>query len=260
MDKHILKTVFEKFLREGEKNLIPQLSIDCVIFGFHDGQLKVLLLEILKRPEWVLPSGYVYQDEDLDSAALRNLKDRTNLENIFLRQFHTFGQASRYFPDIKRSFLEELGIDPALAHWLLKRYITVGYYALVNFMDVSPKLDIFSTDYIWKDVNDLPVLLMDREEIIQKALNKLRTDLHTQPVGANLLPETFTMPELQRLYETILGRSIDRGNFRKKMLKSNILKRLEKKKTGQAHRAPYLYRFDPEIYEESLQEGIKIGF
>ena len=256
-----LKKQIEGFLQEGEALFIPQLSIDCVIFSFHDGHLKVLLLKYFQNEvSLTLPSGFVLQEEDLDTAALRNLEERTGLSELFLRQFHTFGKVSRYFPNHLSRFIEHLGIERDKATWFLKRFVTVGYYALVHYEQVKLQPGLFTQGYVWADTENLPPIAMDHAEIIQKALKRLRKDLQTQPVGINLLPKTFTIPELQSLYETILGRKIDRGNFRKKMLHSNILERLGKKKNGGAHRSPYLYRFDKEQYEASLREGIKVGF
>ena len=152
------------------------------------------------------------------------------------------------------------GIDPALADWVAKRFITVGYYALVNYDDMKPNPDIFTQEFTWADIHRLPEMMVDHGEIVEKALCTLQQDLLSQPIGMNLLPDSFTISDLQKLYESILGRPIDRGNFRKKMLKSNVLKKLDEQKKGQPHRSPYLYTFDEDQYKQSLQEEEKVGF
>jgi hypothetical protein len=120
--------------------------------------------------------------------------------------------------------------------------------------------DLLSTDCRWWDINKVPPLIYDHKQIIEKALESLRLDLNDHPVGYNLLPEKFTMPELQRLYETILNESLDRRNFQKRMLSLDILERLKERKTGGAHKAPYLYRFDKKKYDKALKQGLKLGW
>lgn len=255
-----LKSEIEKFLEAGPAVLIPQLSIDCVIFCFYKSRLKVLLLQGVRQKMFFLPSGFIFQEEDLDAAALRNLKERTGLDQVFLQQFHAFGKASRYYPAQLQSLFSSLDIDSAKAEWLFRRFITIGYYALVDFQQVTLTPDVFTKKYHWADVNDLPLLYMDHAEMIQKALETLKKDIQTQPIGLQLLPNTFTLPELQSLYETVLDRKIDRRNFRKKMLQSHILEPLDKQKVVKGHRSPHLYRFNQEQYEQSLHVEVKMGF
>lgn len=260
MDQNTIHTTIAEFFAEKADRLIPQLSIDCVIFSFAESQLKVLLLQFLNLDLYVLPSGFIFQDEDIDAAALRNLKERTSLDQIFLQQFHAFGKATRYIPDQMRHKLTEVGIDRDKIDWFTKRFVTIGYYALVDYYSVEPQVGLLTEKWIWADINDLPALAMDHQEMIIKAKATLKKDLHTQPLGLQLLPDTFTLPELQRLYEIILDRPIDRRNFRKKMLQSNILHALDEQRPNQGRRAPNLYRFDKAKYEESLSEEVKMGF
>lgn len=234
-----------------EPNLIPQLTIDCAVFGFHDSNLKILLLKWKKTKRWSLPGSVIMQEESIDEAAKRILKERTGLSDIFLRQFHTFGEVKRYNLERHRNLLAHL-IEGDL--WY-ERAISIGYYALVDYKSVFPNADEFTDACEWWDLQDLPTLLFDHKQILEKALHSLRLELNFQPIGYNLLPKKFTMPELQRLYEAILQKKIDPRNFQKKILKTGVVTRLKEVKKGVAHRAPYLYSFDCKKYQQVLEEG-----
>lgn len=252
-------TEYEKFkqlIDQGSALYIPQLSLDCVIFGFHQNQLKVLLLKMRTRHDWALPGGFIHQNETLEVAAARVLKERTGLDNIFLRQFHTFSSLERSNAQqaMEDFALEDLRIDQH--HWLAQRFISVGFYALVDFTKVTPQLDELSEICNWYDLDSIPPLMLDHRQILDKALETLRVQLNYQPIGMSLMPELFTMPELQKLYETILGTPLDRRNFQRKILGYHILRRREERRTGVAHKAPYLYSFDLKRYQEALQEGL----
>ena len=223
---------------------IPQLSVDCVIFGFHDNELKVLLSRYPQLDVWALQGGFVFQNEDIDAAATRILEELTGLNNIFLKQFQTFGKANRpSFSDALKEALEEYPFDVAAIPFLNQRFVSIGYYSLVDFQKATPSVGFFFERSEWFDVNNLPKLAFDHADMIVKALETMRQSLDYQLVGFNLMPETFTMKELQRLYETILGEPLKRNNFQEKILNLNILERLEKQYSGGAHKAPYLYRF-----------------
>ena len=140
---------------------------------------------------------------------------------------------------------------------LFRRFVTIGYYALVEYSYVDPKPDRFSDFCSWRDVNDLPLLMMDHQQITEKALDMLQLHLNYHPIGYNLLPLKFTMPELQKLYETILNKELDRRNFQRKILSYGILRRLKEVKKGGAHKAPYLYSFDLRTYQRALKEGLQ---
>jgi 8-oxo-dGTP diphosphatase len=226
---------------------IPQLSIDCVIFGFHDNELKVLLSKYTNLDLWGLQGGYVLQSEDIDAAAQRILKERTGLEAIFLKQFHTFGKANRPTFDVLKQVFEKLAIDIEDVPFFRQRFVSIGYYSLVDFTKVTPKLGLFAERSEWCDIHNLPPLVFDHAEMVKKALETMRHSLDYHLVGFNLLPETFTMKELQHLYETILGEKLRRNNFQEKMLNMNVLERLEKQFTGKAHKAPYLYRYKKDV-------------
>ena len=231
-------------LQKDEANYIPHLSIDCVIFGFHAEQLKVLLPKLKYLEEWTLAGGYVLKDEDIDAAALRILEERTGLKDIYLEQFQVFGKANRNTKATMEKIMQVNGLDIGENHWILERFVSIGYYALVDFSKVITKVGDFDESCDWYDIHQLPpALAFDHAEIIKKALETLRFMLDTKLIGFNLLPETFTMKELQCLYETILDKPLRRDNFQRKMLSMNILERTEKLFTGAANKAPYLYRF-----------------
>lgn len=247
-------------LTAGEINLLPSLSIDCVIFGFHENQLKVLLIKHRNRNMWALPGGFVGREEPVDAAASRVLKDRTGLNEIFLQQFHVFGDPARSPKEFHLQDLKKDGIKATDDLWILQRFVTIGYYALVDFSKVIHAADHLLEKWVWWDIQNLPSLILDHRKILDAALTNLRMQLHYQPIGYNLLPEKFTMPELQKLYETILGKKLDRRNFQRKMMGFGILLRLNEIKKGVAHKAPFLYSFDLKKYNRALKDGLNIGW
>lgn len=236
------------------KDFLDHVSLDCVIFGFHENQLKVLLLLMKYTKEWALPGGFVKKNELMEVAASRVLKERTGLDNIFLKQFHVFSDPERSKSNPAVQDLEKSGTNEGL-EWFSQRFISVGFYALVDYEKVKPTHDFFSDKCEWKSIEEISHLMMDHEKILQKALETVRLHLSYQPIGYNLLPEKFTMPELQKLYETILGRKLDRRNFQRKILSYKILNKLEERKTGGAYKSPYLYEFNIENYNKALKEG-----
>lgn len=248
------------FRLRGGKYFMPGISIDCVIFGFHDSQLKLLLSTVAGVGDWALPAGFIYKEEHIEDSAKRILKERTGLEDIFLQQFYVFGDSARCDNNITKNAFEKSQITPPNNNWLLGRFLTVGYYALVDFAAVNPSPDYFSDQYAWHDIHQLPNMAMDHGTIVQQALLTLRIHLRYQPVGYSLLPEKFTMPELQKLYETILDQKLDRRNFQRKMIGYGILKRLKQRREGVAHKAPYLYSFDLRKYHKALKEGFQTSW
>ena len=228
---------------------VPHISVDTVIFGFNGDQLKVLLLKMKFNQQWFLPGGYMKKEENLESAAIRILRERTQLDKIFLQEFAVFSELNRSEETFK-DFPDDL--------WHKKRFIYVGYYALVNHKDVSPIGDELSESCDWIILDELESqnITMDHKQIIEKALNTLREQISYKPIGLNLLPEKFTLSELQKLYEAILGRTLNRGNFYRKIKNIGILKKLDEKRKGGAHKAPDLYTFDQENYFKILENGI----
>jgi ADP-ribose pyrophosphatase YjhB (NUDIX family) len=244
----------QQFLEKGNEIFLPNISVDCVIFGFHENQLKVLLLKWKDLQQWCLPGGFIYTDEHVDDSAKRILLERTGLKDIFLKQFYTFGNADRERFNVGKS-----PVKVKKGSWILNRFITIGYWALVEFSKVKPMPDFLSDSCKWWDVNRLPKLMLDHSGIIRKALESLQFNLNDYPVGHNLLPSKFTMPELQQLYETILNKKLDRRNFQKKIIALDILERLPERKLGGAHKAPYYYRFDRKKYQKAMKRGLKFG-
>lgn len=225
---------------------LPHLAIDAVIFGFHDQQLKVLLMRYSKTGLYALPGGFIKTDENLNDAAKRVATERTGLTDIYLDQFYVFGDTARHDPSPFIAFAAAQGKPAAMDHWLFKRFISVGYFALVNFTTVTPTPDKIFDHCDWYDLNAHPALIQDHDQIVMKALEALRAGLDDKLIGFNLLPEEFTMGELQSLYETILDKKLLRPAFQRKMLGLGILQRVAKKFSGGAHKAPYLYRFASE--------------
>ena len=227
---------------------IPHLAIDCVIFGFHENELKVLLSKFPRLDLWALQGGFILKNEDIDVAAVRILKEQTSLTDIYLKQYHTFGKTNRStYSDSLLKALEGHPIDVQSIPFLQQRFISIGYYSLVDFRQVTPSVNLYFERSEWHDINNLPELIFDYAEMIKTALAAMRQLLDYQLIGFNLMPEIFTMKELQRLYETILGETLKRNSFQEKILNLNILERLEKQYSGGAHKAPYLYRFKNDV-------------
>jgi 8-oxo-dGTP diphosphatase len=216
----------------------PQLTVDCVVFGLDEAdQLKMLLIQRQLQPfagAWALPGGFVHLDESLDGAARRELQEETGVETHFLEQLYTFGTVDR---------------DPR------GRVVTVAYYALVNLRDHTIQAATDARDAQWFALSQLPPLAFDHEAIAQYGLQRLRAKIRYEPIGFELLPPKFTLSQLQRLYEVILGVEIDKRNFRKRILKMELLEPLNEKQTGVSHRAGQLYRFQPERYQQLQRSG-----
>lgn len=249
-----------KDILDNNENYQPGLSIDCVIFGFHDNQLKVLLIKVERANKWSLPGGFIPVDQDIDTAAITVLNGRTGVDGVFLRQFATFGKVNRNHQHFDKKTLEYLQIEEEKGKWLTRRFVTIGYYALVDFSKILPNPTGRYEVVEWIDHKEVPELILDHKEILDKALDTLRTELNLMPVGYNLLPEKFTIPELQKLYETILDKKLDRRNFLRKITNIGILTKLDEKKSNVAHKAPNLYSFDKEKYDEVLKNGLNQGW
>lgn len=230
---------------------IAQLSIDCVIFGYQAQELKVLISKPKYAQEaWALPGGYILKTESIDTAASRILKERTSLENIYLEQFRVFGDENRIVSsdhkEVMKTGLTQFDaqrFDTKTREWLTNRFVCIGYYALVDINKVNPQNGEFDEYLEWRNIKDIPKMTYDHNEILSFGMEALRQNLDQKLIGFNLLPETFTMKDVQELYETVYDRRFAINNFQKKILDLNVLERLEKKVTGTASRAPYLYRF-----------------
>lgn len=231
----------------GTEKYISNLSIDCVIFGYEANEIKVLLSKFkFGQGTWTLPGGYVMWEESIEQAATRTLKERTGLQNIYLEQFRVFGAADRIIgSEIRNTLKEELSekYNPADAEWITGRFVCVGFYALVDINKVNPEPGELDQSLEWHSLKEIPKMIHDHNDILNYALEALRQNFDQKLIGFNLLPETFTMKEIQELYEAVFNKPFATNNFPKKILDLNVLERLEKKFTGARNKAPYLYRF-----------------
>ncbi|WP_437395773.1 NUDIX hydrolase [Flagellimonas lutimaris] len=232
-----------------KEDYLSHIAFDSVIFGFNGKDLKILVLQYHNTGLFALPGGFVRRNESLDEAVAKGVVERTGIDNIYLEQFQTFGGLDRFDSKAMERILEMNGLDPKANEWLLDRFISIAYYALINFEEVNPVPDALADSIDWYSFDELPPLMMDHLEIVQKALETLRSNLDRKLLGMNLLPEKFTMRELQSVYEKIMGEPFKRTAFHRKMLATNALIRHEKRFTGGAHRAPYLYSFKNSFIE-----------
>lgn len=215
----------------------PALTVDIVVFGLDAEDLQVLLIERDGKPfrgQWALPGGFVDVGESPDDAARRELEEETGLIEIFLEQLYTFGNPGR---------------DPR------EHVVTIAHYALVNLNEHDVKASSDARNAAWFSINDLPKLAFDHSEILKVALARLRAKVRYQPIGFELLPKKFTLRQLQHLYELILDRELDKRNFRKKVLATEIVKETNQFEKDVAHRAARLYRFDQRKYDRMTKQG-----
>jgi 8-oxo-dGTP diphosphatase len=216
------------------------LTVDCVVFGFAEAALHVLLIERGLEPfqgRWALPGGFVRVDETLDAAARRELREEAGLGNVFLEQLYTFGDLDR---------------DPR------ERVVSVAYYALVKMSEHEAKAATDAANARWFPVAEAPRLAFDHAHILQTAVARLKGKVRYQPLGFELLPPKFTLSQLQRLYEVVLGTELDKRNFRKKVLGLGLLVPLQETKMLGRHRPAQLFRFDAGKYEKFKQRGYNL--
>ncbi len=221
---------FQEFFKFG-------LSVDCVVFGYHEERVRVLLIERNAEPykgSWALPGDLVSPEEDLRISASTILTKLTGLKNIFMEQFFTFGSVNRH---------------PA------GRVVTVGYYSLVKSDNYKPVASSWARQTKWFDIDDLPELAFDHERILDKGVRTLQRRVRYRPVGFELLPNKFTLLELHALYEALLGVKFDKPNFRKKILSMDLLVQLDEVQENVSHRPAKLFSFDEKRYKELRKEG-----
>jgi len=246
-------------LREGHENLEMNLSVDCVIFTIQDRGLKVLLTKLSQEMNWMLPGGFMDRSEDAYQAANRILKFRTGVDKVYLNQFQIFSEPNRFSFMALSQMLPLSEAEISYLNELPERVISIGYFALVNFESILVTGGVMEEETYWCDVNHLPLLEFDHIHIIQEALAALRKEVYFRPIIYKLLPDKFTLPELQFLYEVVLDKSLDRGSFQRKMLRWDIFERLEARRGGVAHKRPFLYRFDRKKYQSAIEQGISFG-
>lgn len=232
----------------------PRVSTDCVIFGFDNSKLNLLLITRKSKQSgesqrMALPGDLIYEDENLDQAANRVLGELTGLKDIYLQQIGAFGDPDRLNASEDRDWLESVREQPDA------RVITVAYFSLVNMRDYAPQASSFAASARWVPLEMVRELAFDHDDILNAAKRRLRETLKNKPVGFNLLPEKFTLTQLHHLYEAILDKPLDKRNFRRKMLKLNILTRLEEKQKGVPHKPSRYYTFNQENYERLSDTG-----
>jgi hypothetical protein len=230
------------------------VSVDCVVFGFHDRMLKVLLSKFNFFHKWMLPVGFIMNDENIDAAAYRALKKRTGLDNIYLYQFHAFGDNVR--PNLKehRDIMAKMGLKDC-NHWLAQRFISVGYYALTEYSKVHIHSGA-NEEVRWFNLNEIPSLYSDHNIIIEKAISTIRSQIRFLPLGYKLLPEKFALSELRVIHETLFGCELDRRNFQRKILATGYLIKLDEYHVKSGQKPAALFSFDKQKCEEAMQSII----
>ncbi|MCB8994815.1 MAG: NUDIX hydrolase [Bacteroidales bacterium] len=215
------------------------VAVDCIIFGFDQEKIQILLHKRKFEPylgEWSLFGGFLNNDENLDDAAERVLASLTGFRGIYLEQLAVYGRVDR---------------DK-------ERVISVAYFALIN-TDQYKFLEGGDYNAAWMPLEELPELILDHKEMVNKALRRLRRKAASEPIGFELLPEKFTLPQLQKLYEAIYREDFDKRNFRKKLLSMDFLIKLSEKDKSGSRKGAFLYRFDKKIYDHLISEGLEFG-
>lgn len=216
----------------------PALTVDAVVFGLDQDELKILLIQRAGEPfqgQWAFPGGFVDIDETTDHAVLRELQEETGIENVFLEQLYTFSSIER---------------DPR------ERVVSVAYFALVDPAGIKMAASSDAKDVRWFAIDDTPELAFDHQEILKVALDRLRAKIRYEPIGFELLPEEFVMSQILKLYQNALRKPIDKRNFVRKIKKLGILTDLNKKRQSGAHRPASIYTFDKETYQKLKESGI----
>ncbi len=235
--KSIMRYNTDHFIKSIGSYFNFALSIDCIVFGFDENELKVLLIRSKMKPyegKWSLIGDMLTTDEGLDEAAQRILTYRTGLSDMFLKQFKTFGDVSRH---------------------PMGRVITIGYYALIKIQDYQLQEESLKNEAHWHSISNIPDLAFDHNTILRSAIKVLQKKIREEPIGFALLPKKFTLRELQKLYESILDHPIDKRNFRKKILNMDLLTDLDEYQSDVPHRPGKLYAFDLDKYLELKQNG-----
>jgi len=224
-----------KIYSNGTKHLV---AVDCIIFGYDifEKEIKLLLFKRIVEPakgRWSLTGGFVEQNESLDDAATRILRKLTGLESVYMKQSYIYGDSDR---------------DPGA------RVISVAYFALITIRDINKEL-VEQNGVSWRSISRLPDLIFDHPLMVKRALTDLQNQAKIKPVGFELLPEKFTLVQLQDLYEAIYQRKVDKRNFRKKILSMEIIEKLDEKERETSKKGAYYYKFNKDSYERLKQNG-----
>jgi 8-oxo-dGTP diphosphatase len=241
---------------------LKNVSVDNVIFGYHAKELKVLLQRPAGFNKWTVTGGYIKKTETIEEAADRIAFLRTGLQNLFLQQFHSAGSPKRAKDkEFTPGQINKLtGTKVPSDFWIFDYFVSVGFYTLTEFSLVSINKGPFDDEIQWWPVDQLPSLMFDHKEIVAEALKALRLHIYHHPVGYELLPEKFTLPEIHSLYETILNKSLDSRNFARRLMATKIIKKLNETRNIGAHRSPFLYKFDKKKYDAALNDGMFLAF
>jgi 8-oxo-dGTP diphosphatase len=263
---HTFKYIMEK---ESQENFVlnsdlylRNVAVDNVIFGYHDKEIKVLLQRPFVVDKWTITGGYIKKTESIEEAAARVALLRTGLKDIYLQQFRSFGNPKRSLDPgftlehIKVAIGSGIDLDP----WIFEYFVSVGFYTLTEFATVTVKKGVFDAECQWWPVKDLPPLMFDHKLIVQEALSAMRLHIAHHPIGYELLPKKFTLPEIHALYETILEKTLDIRNFAKRLNATGIVTKLDETRAIGPHRAPFLYKFNKKKYQKGLKTGIDLAF
>ena len=257
----MVKEDTEDFLKKPGQWL-RNVSVDNVIFGYHDKELKVLLRRPFVVDKWTVTGGYIKRTESIEEAAHRIAFLRTGLKGLYLQQFRAFGNPKRVIDNgfTPRQIKEITGRVIPGNSWIFDYFVSVGFYTLTEFSQVVYKKGIHEKDCRWWPVSKLPPMMFDHKLIISEALVALRLHIAHHPIGYELLPEKFTLPEIHALYEIILEKSLDDRNFAKRLMATGILTKLNETRHIGAHRSPFLYKFNKKEYQKGLKSGIELAF
>jgi len=241
---------------------LRNVSVDNVILGYHDKELKVLLQQPFAVNKWTVTGGYIKKTESIEEAAHRIAFLRTGLKGLYLQQFRSFGNPKRSVDNgfTPKQIKEITGIAPSGNAWIFDYFVSIGFYTLTEFSQVAFKKGVHEEDCKWWPVSQLPPMMFDHKQIISEALMALRLHIAHYPIGYELLPKKFTLPEIHALYETILGKSLDDRNFAKRLMATGIITKLSETKSIGAHRSPFLYTFNKKKYQKGLKTGIDLAF
>ncbi len=251
----------EDILQNPEQYL-RNVAVDNVIFGYHDKEIKVLLQRPFVVDKWTITGGYIKKTESIEEAAIRIAYSRTGLIDIYLQQFRSFGNPKRsmdssFTPEhIKEVLRTKKNPDP----WIFEYFVSIGFYTLTEFSNVLIKRGAFDAECQWWSVKELPPMMFDHKLIVSEALYALRLHIAHHPIGYELLPRKFTIPEIHALYETILEKPLDVRNFTKRLMATGIITKLNETRAIGPHRAPFLYKFDKKEYQRGLKTGIDLAF
>lgn len=237
--------------------LMPNITVDCVILSFHDKNMKVLLHRETEANKWMLPWSFVQNNEAVGQAALKTLKEKTGLHDAYAKQYHLFGENKEDLSEESPAMVKINSKESRDKGWIHQRCLSLAYYILVKYDEVVIP-DDKAENTAWFAIQKLPAVYDEHKKQINAAVNIIKQQLGFIPIGFELLPRKFTMPELRTIYETILDKKLDRRNFQRKMLLAGIIIPLNETRKSGPHKSPNLYTFDHEKYEKAREFGLQL--